>query len=62
MAELLSIIYDISIHVPRERDDDIYCLSSHVVAISIHVPRERDDRPVLTHACVCTYNFNPRPS
>ena len=36
---------DISIHVPRERDDWMVDSKASTTRISIHVPRERDDRP-----------------
>ena len=50
----------ISIHVPREGDDDYFtsCLPSP--QISIHVPREGDD--VLVPEKIVDYqHFNPRP-
>ncbi len=33
----------ISIHVPREGDDEIFAQGTDVDDISIHVPREGDD-------------------
>ena len=39
----MSVQTEISIHVPREGDDDSYLLMIAGVHISIHVPREGDD-------------------
>ena len=41
--EHVPVIDYISIHVPRERDDEIRELGEWSEKISIHVPRERDD-------------------
>ena len=36
-------LFEISIHVPRERDDPWGPCLNLILLISIHVPRERDD-------------------
>ena len=36
-------ITDISIHVPREGDDNVHEITNQAQSISIHVPREGDD-------------------
>ena len=50
----------ISIHVPREGDDNVRYDATENLTISIHVPREGDDilRPCLL---IAKNNFNPRP-
>ena len=50
----------ISIHVPREGDDDRHSDFSKSFTISIHVPREGDDCDGPGVACK-TGHFNPRP-
>ena len=50
----------ISIHVPREGDDDFYNPLFARIGISIHVPREGDDTKKETKYKAVAY-FNPRP-
>ena len=50
----------ISIHVPREGDDDLFRQRPAESRISIHVPREGDDVGV-GFAPLLYRNFNPRP-
>ena len=51
----------ISIHVPRERDDEGGVPMWRRGEISIHVPRERDDQRPRTKSATGD-DFNPRPS
>ena len=53
-------ITDISIHVPREGDDEALICSRINIRISIHVPREGDDGAPDRPAGGRHY-FNPRP-
>ena len=50
----------ISIHVPREGDDNHNGVSQHNIYISIHVPREGDDCNI-TKCTIRRNHFNPRP-
>ena len=50
----------ISIHVPREGDDNIAKVKGQDYVISIHVPREGDD-PATLFMRMCLSYFNPRP-
>ena len=51
---------DISIHVPREGDDEDAERWNRCVYISIHVPREGDDLGEVPGAANLG-DFNPRP-
>ena len=50
----------ISIHVPREGDDDRHIRKLRKQYISIHVPREGDDRS-FRYRYLRQTDFNPRP-
>ena len=58
--DFASIDLEISIHVPREGDDEPCDQIRSSDSISIHVPREGDDQHrYQDDGCKCY--FNPRP-